>query len=89
MAKKNGELSITSELRTFLRTQPFKVFDIRTTDGDTFHVFHPDYCMISPRGDIAVVYEKADEGHRVINLRQVVSLEPSRHKKGLFSPPKK
>jgi hypothetical protein len=54
---------------------PFKPFRIKTTDGDTFTVLHPDFVMISPRGDMAALYPKEEEGHHVLNLRQIVSME--------------
>ena len=34
--------------RDRLRSQPFQPFDVRTADGDTFRVMHPDFAMISP-----------------------------------------
>jgi len=83
MAKRATEMGITSELRNFLHASPFRAFDIKTTDGDTFHVFHPDFCMISPSGQTAVLYERGDAGHRVVNLKYVVSMEPSRPRKGI------
>lgn len=89
MAKKNQEISVTVQLRDLLRAHPFVPFDIRTTDGDTFHVFHPDFCMISPRGDMATLHEKEDGGARNLNLRQVVSFAPKRDKKGPFAPIKR
>ena len=62
-----------------MHAAPFKPFHLKTTDGDTFTVTHPDFIMISPRGDMAVLYAKEEEGHRVLNLRQVVSMEPVRN----------
>lgn len=61
-----------------MRAVPFSPFHIRTTVGDTFAIEHPDFAMISPRGDMAVIYAKGDEGHRVLTLRHVVSMEPVR-----------
>jgi len=89
MAKKGQELGVTGQLRDLLRASPFVPFDIRTTDGDTFHVFHPDFCMISPRGDMAALYEKDEGGARAVNLRQVVSFAPKRVKKSPFAPAKR
>ncbi len=84
MAKRSAEPHITDELRQMIVAQPFRPFDLRTTDGDTFHVFHPDYCMISPRGGTAIIYQREDEGHTVINLHNVVSTQITRPKKGVF-----
>jgi hypothetical protein len=74
--KKKQELGVTEELRQLMHAAPFKPFHIKTTDGDTFTITHPDFVMISPRGDMAVLYPREEPGHRVLNLRQVVSMEP-------------
>ena len=78
MAKKPKTLGVTVELRKLMHAVPFSPFHIKTTDGDTFTITHPDFAMISPSGDMAVLYAKEEEGHRVLNLRQVVSMEPVR-----------
>ena len=79
MAKKDRNLGVTEELRKFMHASPFARFRIKTTDGDTFTVDHPDFVMISPRGDMAVLYAREEAGHRVLNLRQIVSMEPVRN----------
>lgn len=75
MAKQKKELGVTVELRKFMHAAPFSPFYIKTTDGDTFTIAHPDFAMISPSGDMAVIYANGEAGHRVLNLRQVVSME--------------
>ena len=77
--RKKRELGVTEELRKFMDAAPFTAFHIKTTDGDTFTVTHPDFIMISPGGDMAVLYPREEPGHRVLNLRQVVSMEPVRN----------
>jgi hypothetical protein len=62
-----------------MHAMPFASFHIKTTDGDTFTITHPDFVMISPTGDMAIIYAKGEEGHRVLNLRHVVSMEPVRN----------
>jgi hypothetical protein len=79
MSKKKQELGVTEELRKFMHAAPFAPFRIKTTDGDTFTVDHPDFVMISPRGDTAILYAREEVGHHVLNLRQVVSMEPIRN----------
>ena len=79
MAGKQREIDVSVELRRFMHAVLFRPFHIKTTDGDTFTVAHPDFIMISPRGDTAVLYPKEEEGHRVLNLRHVVSMEPVRN----------
>jgi hypothetical protein len=79
MAKKLRQISVTVELRKLTHSVPFQPFRIKTTDGDTFTIEHPDFVMISPRGDMAGVYAKEEDGHHMLNLRQVVSMEPVRN----------
>lgn len=79
MARSKGELSITTELRKLMHASPFSSFHIKTTDGDTFTVTHPDFIMISPMGDTAILYPREEQGHRVLNLRHIVSMEPIRN----------
>ncbi len=79
MAKKL--LGIYEELGDLIRARPFRPFDVKTADGDTIHVWHPEFVARSPLGDTAVAYDK--EGHhRIINLRMVVTLELTRPKSG-------
>lgn len=79
MAKNEKQLGVTEELRKLMHAAPFQMFYIKTTDGDTFTVDHPDFIMISRGGDMAILYPKEEAGHRVLNLRQVVSMEPVRN----------
>ena len=79
MAKKKQQLGVTEELRRLMHAAPFRPFRIKTTDGDTFTVDHPDFLMISRRGEMAIFYPVEEPGHHVLNLRQVVSLEQVRN----------
>lgn len=64
-------------LRDQLRSQPFRPFDVKTADGDTFRVAHPDYAMISPKYTEVIIYDK--DGHfRVVAVDLIVSVEPVR-----------
>jgi hypothetical protein len=80
MAKgRNGTVRVNDALADMMRRAPFLPFDIKTADGDTIHVGHPDFIARSPRGDMAVVYER--DGHfRWIHLNMAVTLEPTRPK---------
>jgi hypothetical protein len=51
---------------------------VKTTDGDTFRVEHPDYAMVSPRGTEVIIDEK-DNHYHVIAMPQIVSIEPVRN----------
>ena len=68
-----------TELRAEMRKQPFQEFDVKTADGATFRVFHPDYAMISPTGESVIIFER-DGHYSVVNMNLVVSLEPVRPK---------
>lgn len=80
MASKLPELA--DRLHGFNRRQPFAPYDIKTADGDTFHVPHPDYAIVSERGGLVEVHEN-DEHVRILGVRLIVSIEPTRPKKGM------
>jgi hypothetical protein len=63
--------------RDQLKSQPFRPFLIKTADGDTFRVDHPDYALVSPHATEVVVYDK-DNHFRLIAMNLIVSLEPVR-----------
>jgi hypothetical protein len=65
-------------LRDQLNASPFRRFLVKTTDGGTFTVEHPDFAMISPNGTEVIIYEK-DNHYYVIAIPQIVSLEPVRN----------
>ncbi|MEM6562113.1 MAG: hypothetical protein AAF656_10965 [Planctomycetota bacterium] len=67
--------------RTHLKTHPFVEFDVKTTDGDTFRVFHPDFAMISPGEDVVIFFDR-DNHSRYVDVDHIVSIEP-------VKPPKK
>ncbi len=80
MPKRSFKLGIYEELGEMMHAKPFKPFELRTSDGDTILIIHPDFIARSPLGDTAIVYEKDSTHHRVVNLRQVVTIEPTRPK---------
>jgi hypothetical protein len=64
-------------VRNILRAQPFQPFVVKTTDGDTFRVVHPDFAMISPVETEVIFYDK--DGHfHIVAVNHIVSLEPVR-----------
>lgn len=63
--------------RNELRKQPFQQFDIKTTDGDTFRVLHPDYAIVSPDGETVIAFERGSH-YRVMAMNHIISLEPVR-----------
>jgi hypothetical protein len=61
--------------RKMLKTEPFAPFLVKTTDGDTFRVPHPDFAIVSPVDTEVIVYDK--DGHfRIVAMGHIVSLEP-------------
>jgi hypothetical protein len=66
------------EFRAMITAQPFRAFLVKTTDGDTFRVEHPDYALISPKKTEVVIYDR--DGHfRHVAMNHIVTLEPIRN----------
>jgi hypothetical protein len=63
--------------RRELHAQPFSAFLVKTTDGDTFIVRHPDHALITDEDDVVRIYDP-DGHYRVIAMAHIVSLEPVR-----------
>ncbi|MEM1011668.1 MAG: hypothetical protein AAGI46_05540 [Planctomycetota bacterium] len=68
-------------LRQELKKEPFQQLDIKTSDGDTFRIVHPDFALITPTGSAVYIFDK-DDHYRVVDLAHVVTVEP-------VKPPKK
>lgn len=62
------------ELRQINLANPFRPYTIRTSDGQTVHVPHPDYMLIAPSGDTLVVYDQDGLMH-IIDTDQISKLE--------------
>jgi hypothetical protein len=67
-----------AEFRGFLIASPFRPFLVKTTDGDTHRVEHPDYAMISPAKTEVVIWDKDGEHFRHVAMNHIVALEPAR-----------
>jgi hypothetical protein len=66
---------MTSEkLRSVHRAQPFQPFTIHLADGRSFHVPHPEFMWMTPRGRIALVAHE-DESFDFVDLLLVTSIE--------------
>jgi hypothetical protein len=66
------------KFREMLRSQPFRPFLVKTSDGDTFRVDHPDYALVNPPNTEVIIYDK--DGHfRFVALNHIVTLEPQRN----------
>jgi hypothetical protein len=66
-----------ASFRTELHAQPFRPFLVKTTDGDTLTVRHPDYALINEEETEVKIYDSGDH-YRRIALPHIVSLEPVR-----------
>lgn len=66
----------TEQLRSALRSVPFRPFTIRMADGRTFSIAHPDVLSISPAGRTVVVYHP-DDSASIVDLLLMTELELS------------
>ena len=67
-----------AKFRDMLRANPFRPFLVKTTDGDTHVVGHPDFALVSPARTEVVIYDK-DDHFRHVAMNHIVSLEPVRN----------
>ena len=51
----------------------FRPFIVRTSDGREFKVPHPEFLMVTPRGDVVVVDEDGDAN--VLDALHIVSVK--------------
>jgi hypothetical protein len=65
------------QFRVMLRLKPVQPFLVKTTDGDTFNVTHPDFAIINRRKTEVTIYDR-DDHYRVVAMNHIVSLEPVR-----------
>ena len=69
-----------SKFREMLHAKPFRQFLVKTTDGDTFVVHHPDFAMVSPDHTDVAIFDR-DNHFRLVAMNHIVSLEPIRNGK--------
>ena len=65
------------QFRIMLRLQPMRPFLVKTTDGATFNVTHPDFAIIN-RGKTEVTIYDRDDHFRIVAMNHIVSPEPVR-----------
>ena len=65
--------------RDLLKSSPFRELDVKTADGDTLRVIHPDFAIISPDETEVIIYDK-DSHFRIVAMDLIVQLEPAREK---------
>lgn len=61
-------------IKEFMHTQPFRPFDIRTSDGRVYSVDHPDFLARSRDGR-TITYYTDDDRMVVIDTQQIVAME--------------
>jgi hypothetical protein len=49
------------QLRAAARAIPFRPFSVHMADGRSFHVPHPDFVSMSPKGRTVIIYPDNDE----------------------------
>jgi hypothetical protein len=66
------------KVREMLHAVPFRPFLVKTTDGDTFKVEHPEFALVSPSNRDVVIFDR--DGHfRLVATSHIVSMEPQRN----------
>jgi hypothetical protein len=66
------------KFREMLHAKPFRPFFVKTTDGDTFLVHHPDFAMVSPGNKEVAIFDP-DDHFRLVAMNHIVTLEPQRN----------
>ena len=63
--------------RIALLAQPFAPFFVKTTDGDTFTVRHPDHAIVTDEVGVVTIHDP-DGHYRLVAMPHIVSIEPVR-----------
>ena len=64
----------TEQLRSAIRSTPFRPFTIRMADGRTFSIAHPDFISTSPAGRTVVIYHP-DDSASIVDLLLMTEIE--------------
>jgi hypothetical protein len=64
----------TEQLRSAIRSTPFRPFTIRMADGRIFSIAHPDFLSMSPAGRTVVIYHP-DDSASIVDLMLMTELE--------------
>ena len=63
------------ELAELARRIPFQPFTVHLSNGDTFHVQHPDYFLVPPENfHTAFWYAPTGNEMAIIDLRQIAAV---------------
>lgn len=63
------------QLRKAIQPNTFQPFTIRLTDGQAFHVTHPEWIWIPPKAERTFIMADKDGSSSIIDLLLVTSLE--------------
>jgi len=62
-----------TELRAFLKGEPFRPFDIRLSDGRELDVSHPDFASLAPANWQLVIWQQRG-GFDFVDIGSITSL---------------
>ena len=60
------------KIREAMNQQPFVPFVVRTVEGQSYEVRHPDFIATSTNGRIVTVFD--DAGQHIVDVRLVIEL---------------
>ena len=56
---------VIESIREFNRTVPFAPYEIRMASGERYTVPHPDFILVSPRGNYVIVVDAKERPHHL------------------------
>ncbi len=63
------------QLKKTIQPNTFGPFTIRLTDGQAFHIKHPEWVLIAPKAERTFVVAEPDGTYSVLDLLLVTTLE--------------
>ncbi len=63
------------QLRKAIKAQPFRPFTLRTADGGTYEVKHPEMVAIGPGAERTFIVAHAAEDYSVLDLLLVAAID--------------
>lgn len=61
-------LMLIDSVREFNRTFPFEPYELRMVSGERYRVPHPDFILISPRGNYIIIVDAKNHPHHLSTL---------------------
>ena len=59
---------IIESIRRLNHTVPFPPYEIRMASGEKHRVPHPDFVLVSPRGNYVIVVDARDRPHHLMHI---------------------